>query len=391
MALSKTQPCTLSLTLVVSLALAGPAPAFDWGGLKNELERQLKSKTGEILGGEDAGSSPAQTQQPPPQPEAQTQAGADKTQVTEIQLELKRMGYYRSTVDGIHGPGTRRAIEAFQRDHGLPVDGIPSGELAQRIADARQTGERAGTTSTPPQPSPTGYPADMDSGTGIPQFDSVAQTLLQIRFNPDQIEDPKILENRIARVFPREWQPLRSNEFEKQRRLPGLKERLLQKARNAPTHYRILGTGRLREYDFSRQGFPSRVSAKASGVVLDKFTEEYFLEIPPNRAEHIKQSARRNRIWTEVVFDVVGIGKAGGAGTPGYDFLLGEMTSWKFFGSRSGKRTPILKDLIGTVELDQRPVDHRYLQYMENANQDIYTPPATADDEHSEGSMQIRF
>ncbi|MDD4956383.1 MAG: peptidoglycan-binding protein [Candidatus Omnitrophica bacterium] len=40
-----------------------------------------------------------------------------------LQRALKDMGYYKSDIDGELGPGTRKAIMDFQRDHGLKVDG----------------------------------------------------------------------------------------------------------------------------------------------------------------------------------------------------------------------------------------------------------------------------
>ena len=43
--------------------------------------------------------------------------------VVQVQQELARAGYYRGTIDGVIGNGTRRAIRAYERANGLPVDG----------------------------------------------------------------------------------------------------------------------------------------------------------------------------------------------------------------------------------------------------------------------------
>lgn len=43
----------------------------------------------------------------------------------DVQLHLKKLGYYNGPLDGIIGKGTKNAVKAFQRDHGLKVDGIP--------------------------------------------------------------------------------------------------------------------------------------------------------------------------------------------------------------------------------------------------------------------------
>ena len=45
--------------------------------------------------------------------------------VTQYQRNLKHYyAYYTKAVDGINGTGTKAAVRAFQRDHGLTVDGI---------------------------------------------------------------------------------------------------------------------------------------------------------------------------------------------------------------------------------------------------------------------------
>ena len=49
--------------------------------------------------------------------------------VIQVQSRLARAGYYRGPIDGIMGPGTRFAIRAYERDHGLRVDGVISGPL----------------------------------------------------------------------------------------------------------------------------------------------------------------------------------------------------------------------------------------------------------------------
>ncbi len=48
----------------------------------------------------------------------------DTTSIAAIQQRLKDLGYYTGTVDGISGPGTRKAIMLFQEQHGLTADGI---------------------------------------------------------------------------------------------------------------------------------------------------------------------------------------------------------------------------------------------------------------------------
>jgi hypothetical protein len=49
--------------------------------------------------------------------------------VLQVQRRLARAGYYRGAIDGMMGPRTRYAIRTYERDHGLRVDGVISGQL----------------------------------------------------------------------------------------------------------------------------------------------------------------------------------------------------------------------------------------------------------------------
>ncbi len=67
-------------------------------------------------------------------PNAQS-SGAPKTSnlVAATQANLTRLGYRPGPVDGRYGPQTGEAIRQYQRDHGLPVDGKLSGQVALKI------------------------------------------------------------------------------------------------------------------------------------------------------------------------------------------------------------------------------------------------------------------
>jgi hypothetical protein len=47
----------------------------------------------------------------------------DDATVAAVQRRLARAGYYHGSIDGVIGNGTRRAIAAYERNNGLPVDG----------------------------------------------------------------------------------------------------------------------------------------------------------------------------------------------------------------------------------------------------------------------------
>ncbi|MBW1792698.1 MAG: peptidoglycan-binding protein [Deltaproteobacteria bacterium] len=65
--------------------------------------------------------------------------------VADIQSELNRVGYDVGIVDGAYGPGTSAAIQGFQRDQRIAVDGIPTVPLLQRLK--AQSGRQASSVS----------------------------------------------------------------------------------------------------------------------------------------------------------------------------------------------------------------------------------------------------
>lgn len=50
-----------------------------------------------------------------------------------VQEGLTALGYDPGPTDGKPGPATKRAIEQYQRDNQLPVDGVATRELAEHI------------------------------------------------------------------------------------------------------------------------------------------------------------------------------------------------------------------------------------------------------------------
>src|ERR1041384_611655 len=53
--------------------------------------------------------------------------------VVQVQSRLARAGYYHGRIDGVMGPGTRYSIRAYERTHGLRVDGVISGPLLRNM------------------------------------------------------------------------------------------------------------------------------------------------------------------------------------------------------------------------------------------------------------------
>jgi hypothetical protein len=57
----------------------------------------------------------------------------DDATVAAVQRRLARGGYYHGSIDGVIGAGTRSAIRAFERNNGLPVDGVIDRQLLRTM------------------------------------------------------------------------------------------------------------------------------------------------------------------------------------------------------------------------------------------------------------------
>lgn len=55
--------------------------------------------------------------------------------VVEVQRRLQALGYYAGPVDGLLGPASTTALQAFQKVQGLPVDGRADPDTLQALAD----------------------------------------------------------------------------------------------------------------------------------------------------------------------------------------------------------------------------------------------------------------
>lgn len=75
---------------------------------------------------------------------------AERSRVRQYQQWLKDLGYYPGEVDGLVGPQTTAAVKAFQKKHGLKVDGIVgSATLSTIIREKdRKAGNKAGGSTT---------------------------------------------------------------------------------------------------------------------------------------------------------------------------------------------------------------------------------------------------
>jgi peptidoglycan hydrolase-like protein with peptidoglycan-binding domain len=62
---------------------------------------------------------------------------ADLQPVRVIQRQLRTLGYETGPIDGAYGPLTEAAVERFQRDQGLTVNGVPGAQTVARLKATR--------------------------------------------------------------------------------------------------------------------------------------------------------------------------------------------------------------------------------------------------------------
>lgn len=104
-------------------------------------------------------------------------------EVRQMQQRLFELGYYAGAVDGQFGGGTRTAVEAFQRQHGLTADGIAGEEtLALLYAAAAQT------FAPTPAPTPTPETTLLSSGAQGERVKELQRRLQELGFYSGKID-----------------------------------------------------------------------------------------------------------------------------------------------------------------------------------------------------------
>lgn len=94
---------TIALTAALGVALALPATVL---GVKNAAAELQTVGVEETLQA------------------AVLKQGSSGGEVKEVQKKLKQWGYYKGSVDGVFGAGTKAAVVAFQKKNGLTADGV---------------------------------------------------------------------------------------------------------------------------------------------------------------------------------------------------------------------------------------------------------------------------
>ncbi len=81
-------------------------------------------------------------------PVASYKIGSSGDAIREIQQRLKDWGYYKGEVDGYYGVLTQDAVIAFQKKHGITVDGFVGTQTAEKLGVAAPSGTSSGGSSS---------------------------------------------------------------------------------------------------------------------------------------------------------------------------------------------------------------------------------------------------
>ncbi len=87
--------------------------------------------------------------------------GYTGSDVTGVQTQLKTLGYYTGSLDGVYGTGTMAAVTAFQKMNGLTADGLVGSKTYARLFSSD-----AATSSSPSGADTSGGSADTSGNSG---------------------------------------------------------------------------------------------------------------------------------------------------------------------------------------------------------------------------------
>ena len=83
--------------------------------------------------------------------------GSSGSEVKEVQRRLKLWGYYKGSVDGVFGAGTKSAVIAFQKKNGLTADGVVGKSTYKALGMTDSYNLLVGNGSSSGQSSNNGY------------------------------------------------------------------------------------------------------------------------------------------------------------------------------------------------------------------------------------------
>lgn len=183
--------------------------------------------------------------------------------------------------------------------------------------------------------------AFFDSYSGPRVLDYKSQSLLSVKFNPDEykvkIDDSKALKHTgpgpdpyqgatfdqlrannqnnanktlwavLRQQYPKAFKKIKT-EFDRRRELPKLQKRLMEDASNVETTYRVISSINLPQYDFNRRGYTLSYQISQLGLILDKEKSgSIFMSMDPDSAEQFKKDCAVNscKFYVETVYEIV--------------------------------------------------------------------------------------
>ena len=132
----------------------------------------------------DGSATPTPTPTPTPAPDNTLEWGDSGEAVRQLQVRLKELGYYSSSIDGQYGSGTYAAIYTFQQRNGLAASGKADTATLIRLYSDDAIGAEDSSAPTP-TPTPTPLPQVTPSRT--------------LRYGTTG-EDVKLLQNRLIEL-----------------------------------------------------------------------------------------------------------------------------------------------------------------------------------------------
>ena len=132
----------------------------------------------------DGSATPTPTPTPTPVPDNTLEWGDSGEAVRQLQVRLKELGYYSSSIDGQYGSGTYAAIYTFQQRNGLAATGKADTATLIRLYSDDAIGAEDSSAPTP-TPTPTPLPQVTPSRT--------------LRYGTTG-EDVKLLQNRLIEL-----------------------------------------------------------------------------------------------------------------------------------------------------------------------------------------------
>jgi len=104
---------------------------------------------------------------PAPTPESiaytkKLQKGSSSEKVNQLQTRLVELGYYQDEISGRYSDKTKAAVIAFQKNNGLPADGVTGEKTWNMLFNSRETLDAAATPRPTPAPTPMPYSITVD-------------------------------------------------------------------------------------------------------------------------------------------------------------------------------------------------------------------------------------